>query len=81
MKNKAVVILLGAFVGLVFGYFIFGKVLGSYVNISALFDFSGGNLGRFGRSIGGIKAIQQKVLLTALGGAILGFLYSLLKKK
>lgn len=81
MKKKAVMAMVGAIAGFLVGYLIFGKILGSYVSLSALFDFSGGTFGDVGRSIGGIKDIQQKVLVTTLVGAVGGFIYGTIKKK
>lgn len=81
MKNKVLIILVAAVLGFIVGYLIFGKFMGSYINISALFDFSGGDLGKFGRSVGGIKTIQQKVFLFTGIGAVTGFIYTKVKKK
>jgi hypothetical protein len=81
MKNKFAFVLLGAVVGFAIGYLIFGKSIGGYVNVLNLFDFSGGELGNFGRSLVGIKAIQQKVFLFTGIGACVALIYSLIKKK
>lgn len=81
MKNKGVLIITGAILGLIVGYLVFGKQLGGYVSLSALFDFSGGDLGKFGRSVGGVKAIQQKVLISTVVGATAAYVYSIIKKK
>lgn len=81
MKNRFAFVLVGAVVGFAIGYLIYGKSLGSYVNVLNLFDFSGGELGNFGRSLVGIKAIQQKVFLFTGIGAGVALIYSLSKKK
>lgn len=81
MKNKFVFIVLGAVVGFAIGYLIFGKSIGGYVNVLNLFDFSGGKLGNFGRSVVGIKDIQQKVFLFSGIGAVVALIYALAKKK
>jgi hypothetical protein len=81
MKNKVVFVLLGAVAGFAIGYLIFGKSLGSYVSLQTLFDFSGGELGNFGRSLVGIKAIQQKVFIFTGIGAVVALIYALARKK
>lgn len=82
MSNKVKFTLILATVGLVVGYLIFGKLgTGDYISLKSLFSFSGGDFGSFGRKMGGIKAIQQKVFLSGGIGAIVGFAYAYIKKK
>ena len=81
MKNKGLLILTGAIAGFIIGYLLFGKILGSYVSLGSLLDFSGGDFGNFGRSLGGIKGVQQKVFLSGGAGAIIALVYSVVKKK
>lgn len=81
MKNKGLLIVIGAVLGFIVGYILFAKIMGSQVSLSAIFDFSGGSIGKFGRSVGGIKAIQQKVFISTGVGAVAGLVYSYLRKK
>ncbi len=81
MKNKGVLFLIGAIIGFIVGYIVFGQILGSQVSLSAIFDFSGGGMGKLGRSVVGVNAVQQKVFISTGVGAIAALVYSVMKKK
>jgi hypothetical protein len=82
MSNKVKFTIVFAIIGLVVGYLIFGRYgTGDFISLKQLFSFSGGDFGSFGRKIGGVKAIQQKVFLSGGVGAIAGFVFAYLKKK
>lgn len=82
MNNKVKFAIALAIIGLIAGFLIFGKLgTGDYISIKSLFSFSGGDFGSFGRKLGGVKAIQQKVFLSGAVGAVVGFLYAYIKKK
>ncbi|MCU4175152.1 hypothetical protein [Carboxylicivirga sp. N1Y90] len=81
MQKKLVVILIAALAGLVIGYLLFGKIGGEYIDISDIFSSAGGKLGSFARKATGIAKIRTNILLTGGAGAVLGVIYTFVKKK
>jgi hypothetical protein len=78
MKNMLLfAVVLGA-VGIVFGYLIFGKVLGQYVDIVKLISPDKNVFEQLGNSIMGIRTIRTDILLCGLGGVIGGAVIGLL---
>jgi len=74
MKNILIIAVTGGIIGIIAGYLIFGRIMGEYVSIQALFSTEGGALGDVFRSVSGIKEMRQNILFTGLGGVILGAL-------
>lgn len=74
MKRLLVSLLIGAVVGLVGGYFLFGKsgVTGSYVPIDQLFSGAENTLISLSRAVTGLDHIRNEILLSGLLGASLG---------
>lgn len=82
MGTKVKMVVIFAVIGLVVGYVFFGRYgTGDFISLEQLFSFSGGDFGSFGRKIGGVKAIQQKVFLSGGVGAVAGFAIAYFKKK
>jgi len=69
--------LIGAVLGLVAGYLLFGRVAGSYVSPIELIAPSSDVFSRLGRAITGVEEVRRQVLVSggvgALAGAALGF--------
>jgi hypothetical protein len=80
MKNFSIPILVLTIAGLVIGYLIFGKIAGEYLSLNAIFGGSSGALESFGRKVAGLDSIRQNILLSGLGGAIVGLVYHFVKK-
>lgn len=75
MKPTAVLSLIVLSVlGLIIGYFIFGKLAGDYVSVSRLLGANNSLLDDAFNSIAGIDAIRNKILLSGVAGAVLGLL-------
>ncbi|MEK7811847.1 MAG: hypothetical protein AAB278_08555 [Pseudomonadota bacterium] len=75
MKPSAVLSLIALSVlGLIIGYLVFGKLAGDYVSISRLLGANSSLLDSAFNSIAGIDAIRNKILLSGVAGAVLGFL-------
>gem|GEM_PF-1124402 len=76
MKNRNLVrvalIIVGLALGLIAGYFVFGTIAGRSVSVETLLTFGGGRLRDFAESSLGVKEMRRNILLTGLGGGILG---------
>jgi hypothetical protein len=72
MSKRLVWILVCGALGLVIGYFLFGKVAGSYVSPGSLILPAEGGLARLGRVLTGVDEIRRKVLITGGIGAAIG---------
>lgn len=70
-----------AVLGLVIGYWFFGKFVGGHVSLSTLFNFDGNALQSAFQSISGIEAMRNKILLCGVAGAVAGLLVSFKLKK
>jgi hypothetical protein len=73
MKRLSGILIVGAIAGLVAGYLIFGKMMGSYVSLSDLLPVSEGgflgDVGRFAQNLTGISEIRRNILLSGAAGA------------
>ena len=82
MNSKTILsITVFAVLGLVVGYWFFGKNAGGHVSVSTLFTFGGNAIERTFRSISGIEDMRNKILLCGAAGAVVGVLASLRLKK
>jgi len=81
MKKIIIHFLVFGIIGLIVGYFLFGKIAGEYVSVSSLLDFSSTGLAKFGRKITGIETIKKDILISGSVGAIIGIIISYYRKK
>ena len=80
MKKTLILILLFGILGLVAGYFLFGKIGGEYVYIKTIFSTSSNAIESLGRKIAGIENIKQNILISGGVGALVGLIIGLRKK-
>ena len=59
-------------IGLVVGYFLFGKVGNSYIGLKALIIPSESLLSQLGNKLRGVETIRQNILLSGGAGAVIG---------
>ena len=81
MKRAIIFILVFIVVGLVLGYFIFGRMAGEYVSLGTIFSGSDNALESFGRNISGLSEMKQNILITGGAGGVLGLILSLIGRK
>ncbi len=81
MKRTLLFIIIFAVIGLVMGYLVFGRISGEYIDIDLIFSNSENVIESFGRRIAGLKQMKQNILISGAGGALIGFIISLIKKK
>lgn len=81
MKRTIIFILVFIVIGLVLGYFIFGRMAGEYVSIGTIFGESDNALESFGRNISGLTEMKQNILITGGAGGVLGLILSLIGRK
>jgi hypothetical protein len=85
MKNMLSFAIVLGLVGIGVGYFVFGKILGNYVDIRQLVLPDRNALETWGKSLVGIDAMRTNILLCgaggAIGGGVIGLLMSLMKKR
>jgi hypothetical protein len=79
--KSAFIIAVCALLGLVAGYAIFGKLAGSYVSMDTLLSFGGNAIQSAFRSISGIEAMRNKILLCGATGVVTGVLLAFTVKK
>ena len=79
--KAALVIVICALLGLGAGYAVFGKIAGSYVSIDTLLSFGGNAFESAIRSISGIDAMRNKILLCGAAGVVVGVLLAFTVKK
>lgn len=79
--KAALIILICASLGLGAGYAIFGKLAGSYVSMDTLLSFGGNAFQSAFRSISGIEAMRNKILLCGAAGVVAGVLLAFTVKK
>ena len=79
--KAALVIAICASLGLGAGYAVFGKLAGSYVSMDTLLSFGGNALQSAFRSISGIEAMRNKILLCGAAGVVVGVLLAFTVKK
>jgi len=76
MKTIAFILLLGL-VGLIAGYLLFGKVGGSYVQITTLLKTPQSGLARLGQRMLGVEKVRENILIAGGVGAAAGLLLGL----
>ena len=81
MKKSVTLIVVFAIIGLVLGYLIFGRISGEYVGLDVIFNQSDNAIESLGRQLAGIQKMKQNILISGGGGAIVGFVISLIRKK
>lgn len=59
-------------IGLIVGYFLFGKVGNSYIGLKALIIPSESLLSQLGNKLRGVETIRQNILLSGGAGAVIG---------
>ncbi len=79
-KILSSVIFLGI-IGLIFGYFIFGKVSGDYVSLKTLINPSENFFEGLKNTITGIKEIRQNILISGAIGSGIGLIFGALNNK
>ena len=79
--KSAFIIAVCALLGLIAGYAIFGKLAGSYVSMDTLLSFGGNAFQSAFRSISGIEAMRNKILLCGAAGIVTGMLLAFTVKK
>jgi len=81
MKRVFWYVLIFAVVGLVAGYFYYGKIAGEYISPLKLIGPAKNELHKFGRAISGIESIRNNILMWGGIGAVLGIVINFLRKK
>lgn len=79
--KSAFIIAVCAALGLIAGYAVFGKWAGSYVSMDTLLSFGGNAFQSALRSVSGIEAMRNKILLCGAAGGVVGILLALTAKK
>ena len=70
-----------AVLGLVIGYFFFGKWGGDYVSVKTLFSFGGNRFENTFRSMSGLEEMRNKILTCGAIGAMVGLMFPYKFKK
>lgn len=79
--GKKILLLLGCgLIGLALGYAVFGKWGGEYVSFRTLFSFGGNGIQSAWRSLSGLDALRDRILLCGAAGLIVGAILSLKRK-
>lgn len=82
MKNVILFAIILAIVGLVVGYFMFGKIAGEYISVQRLLGLSSkGILNKAINTVADISARRNKILLCGLAGAGVGVVLGFLGKR
>ncbi len=68
-------------IGLVAGYFLFGKVGNSYIGLNALIAPSDNLLSQLGNKLRGIETIRQNILLAGGAGAVIGAVLGIVRSR
>jgi predicted tellurium resistance membrane protein TerC len=79
-KILSTALLLGI-IGLVVGYFLFGKVGNSYIGLKALLMPSDSLLSQIGNTLRGVETIRQNILLSGGAGAVVGAVTGALRSR
>lgn len=74
MKKYIIFILVFAIIGLVVGYFIFGRIQGEYIALDTIFSSSENIVESLGRDIAGLESIKQNIMISGGVGALLGLI-------
>ncbi|HAN18934.1 MAG: hypothetical protein A2X13_11935 [Bacteroidetes bacterium GWC2_33_15] len=80
MKKTLILILLFGILGLVAGYFLFGKIGDEYVSLKTIFSNSSNAIESLGRKISGIEKMKQNILISGGVGGLLGLIIGFRKK-
>lgn len=80
MKKTLILILLFGILGLVAGYFLFGKIGDEYVSLKTIFSSSSNAIESLGRKISGIEKMKQNILISGGVGGLLGLIIGFRKK-
>ena len=67
-------------VGLVAGYFLFGKVGNSYIGLKALLMPSDSLLSKVGNTLRGVESMRQNILLSGGAGAVIGAVLGVVRR-
>ncbi len=67
-------------VGIVVGYFLFGKVGGSYIGLKTLLMPSDSLLSKVGNTLRGVESIRQNILLSGGAGAVIGAVLGVIRR-
>lgn len=67
--------------GLVAGYFLFGKVGGSYIGLKALIVPGDSLLSQVGNKLRGVETIRQNILLAGGAGAVIGAVLGIVRSR
>ena len=73
--------LLLGIIGLVVGYFLFGKVGNSYIGLKTLLMPSDSLLSQIGNTLRGVETIRQNILLSGGAGAVVGAVTGALRSR
>ncbi|MFW5712382.1 MAG: hypothetical protein ACOCZA_10580 [Spirochaetota bacterium] len=68
-------------IGLVAGYFLFGKVGNSYIGLNALIAPSDNLLSQLGNKLRRIETIRQNILLAGGAGAVIGAVLGIVRSR
>jgi hypothetical protein len=68
-------------VGLIAGYFLFGKVGNSYIDLKTLILPSDDFFKQLGNTIRGVEEIRRKVLITGGAGAVVGVVIGVMRTR
>ena len=68
-------------IGLVTGYFLFGKVGNSYIGLNALIAPSDNLLSQLGNKLRGVETIRQNILLAGGAGAVIGAVLGIVRSR
>jgi len=68
-------------VGLAAGYFLFGKVGNSYIDLQTLVVPSDAFFKQLGNTIRGVEEIRRKILITGGAGAVIGVVIGVMRTR
>ena len=68
-------------IGLVAGYFLFGKVGNSYIGLTELINPGDSLLSQLGSKLKGVESIRQNILLSGSVGAIVGAVFGVVRSR
>ncbi len=75
-----ILILLMVAIGLIVGYFIFGRLAGEYVSVELIFRTPDDLLDRVTYSLADLESMRQNILISGAIGGIIGLLIGLFTK-
>jgi len=68
-------------IGLVAGYFLFGKVGNSYIGLTELINPGDSLLSQLGSKLKGVESIRQNILLSGGAGALIGAVLDVVRSR